>query len=272
VTDGKRGLDPITIGDGQVRFPTLWHLCWFLQNALPGTTNDDTVFLAGVIRGACVMVGNPSIADVKCGLIPSPLSLEQRWILFQWRSIDGYNNRPPNSIIVNFHRGLWTWISDAWIPGPNEPPGSAFVEESSSQSDQPIFNTHVRELACLLALDLLTNNMVREELDMPKQEQNWWKLYRRNRPCCLFQSLGSVDGKERYTPSLTYNKDLTSRVKTILGTIVLYKALFDRYEERYFTKSDSAYKSLPRSRVIWPRSYAVIDNYLRLFPSLIPTD
>lgn len=172
-------LDPLTVGDGKARFPTLWHLCWFLQSNFPDLDNDDILELAQVILRACSMVANPYIGEVKCGRIPSPFSLDESWILLQWRSKDG-QNLPPNSIIFSgSNRILLPWIADAWIPSPNGDSPSAFAQDFS-RSEGPVFNTHVRQLACYLAFTPLVPNMFPKELVMPLHEKEWWKAYRAN--------------------------------------------------------------------------------------------
>jgi len=198
VTETKRVSDPLSVGDGQYRFPSLWHLCWFLQTNLPGTTNSSIADIARAVRLACDMVRNPDITDVKCGWIPSPLGPHECWMLLQWRSVHG-QNLPPNSLVVSFsHDLLLPWIADAWIPCPNELPRSEFAEEFS-RSDGPVFNTHVRQLACAMAWSPMVPQMTSHMPELPPHEEQWWEKYRRNRKVYSYKTPDPpVPEKERY--------------------------------------------------------------------------
>jgi hypothetical protein len=169
------------------RFPTIWHLCWFLAEKLQ-TTEELTLDIARRLRSAGYLVKSPYVSGILAGWIPSPFSVHERWPIIQWRSVEGFGC-PTNSIVLycNEQREV-LWVADGWISDPKAKQEVIpdFAAEFNSAT-RPIENAHVRELASLLAFHLIEEGVYQDRITSqedynvvspgPGNEvwQKWWR-------------------------------------------------------------------------------------------------
>jgi hypothetical protein len=115
-------------------------------------------------------VGNSFISDVLVGWIPSPFSGQERWPIVQWRSAEGFGC-PTNSIVLYYDEteGKCLWVADGWISDPRENIFTEFAAEFKL-AKTPIFNGHTRELASLLATQLIAAGVIDDIFSIPSPD------------------------------------------------------------------------------------------------------